>query len=85
MAQIFGATISMLLLGTLIGWLLRKVSALSVLSSRLAGLVVLAFVAPAIYAFNSGRPYSEMFILCGIAALVAAVVFYFLKPKQQNA
>lgn len=56
MAQIFGATISMLLLGTLIGWLLRKVSALSVLSSRLAGLVVLAFVAPAIYAFKFGPP-----------------------------
>ncbi len=85
MAQIFGATISMLLLGTLIGWLLRKVSALSVLSSRLAGLVVLTFVAPAIYSFNSGRPYFEMFILCGIAALIAAVVFYFLKPKQQSA
>ncbi|MBK5571688.1 hypothetical protein [Ensifer sp. SSB1] len=75
MAQIFGATILMVLLGMLIGWLLRKVSAPSVLSSRLAGLIVLAFAAPAIYSANSGRPYLEMLVPYGIVALIAAVVY----------
>ncbi|WP_158665028.1 hypothetical protein [Ensifer adhaerens] len=85
MAQIFGATIVMVLIGVLFGWLLPKMSALSVFSSRLAGLVVMAFVAPAIYSVNSGVPYVAALIPYGIAALIAAVIFYFLKSRQQAA
>ncbi len=66
-------------------WLLRKVSALSVFSSRLAGLAVLLFPAPAIYSFNSGWPFVDAFIVYGLGALIAAAVFYFMKTREQRA
>ncbi|HEV7319367.1 MAG TPA: hypothetical protein VGO04_12250 [Ensifer sp.] len=81
----FGAVIVMVLVGTLIGWLLRKVSALSVFTSRLAGLAVLVVAAPAFYSFNSGSPFAEAFVTYGLGALIAAGVFYFLKSRQQRA
>ncbi|NUS68120.1 MAG: hypothetical protein HOQ41_07195 [Ensifer adhaerens] len=74
-----------MLIGILFGWLLPKMSALSVFSSRLAGVVIMAFVAPAICSVNSGLPYAAAPIPYGIAALIAAVFFYFLKSRQQAA
>ena len=85
LALVFGAAISMVVVGMLIGWLLRKVSALSVFSSRLAGLAVLLFPAPAIYSFNSGWPFVDAFIVYGLGALIAAAVFYFMKTREQRA
>ncbi|MBD9647013.1 hypothetical protein IB267_01450 [Ensifer sp. ENS09] len=73
----------MVLVGMLIGWLLRKVSALSVFSSRLAGLAVLLFAAPAIYSFNSGSPFVDAFIVYGLGALIAAAVFRFMKTRER--
>ncbi len=85
LALVFGAAISMVVMGMLIGWLLRKVSALSVFSSRLAGLAVLLFAAPAIYSFNSGWPFVDAFIVYGLGALIAAAVFTFMKTREQRA
>ncbi|MEI2301078.1 hypothetical protein [Ensifer sp. MJa1] len=81
LALVFGAVIAMVVVGMLIGWLLRKASALSAFSSRLAGLAVLLFAAPAIYSFNSGRPFVDAFIVYGLGALIAAGVFCFLKTR----
>ncbi|HEV7305143.1 hypothetical protein [Ensifer sp.] len=85
MAQLVGAVVAMVLVGTLIGWLLRKVSALSVFSSRLAGVAVLLFAAPALYSFNSGRPFGEAFIVYGIGAVIAAGIFYILQRRESRA
>ncbi|MGF6156831.1 hypothetical protein M2267_002074 [Ensifer sp. KUDG1] len=85
LALVFGAAIAMVMVGRLIGWLLRKVSALSVFSSRLAGLAVLLFVAPAIYSFNSGWPFVDAFFVYALGALIAAAVFYFMKTREQRA
>lgn len=84
MAQVFGAAVAMALAGMLLGWIVRKLSRMSVLSSRLVGLAMLLFVAPPIYILASRAPYFEAFFACGLGALIAGTLFYILRPTEQD-
>lgn len=83
MAQLIGAGIVMTFTSILIGWMIRKRSDMSIFASRLIGLTVMMFVAPAIYFLTSDTPYFQAFFTYGLGALIAGTIFYFSRSKRQ--
>lgn len=83
MAQLIGASIVMAFTSILIGWMIRKRSNMSIFASRLIGLTVMMFVAPATYFLTSGTPYFQAFFTYGIGALIAGAIFYFSRSERQ--
>ncbi|RDL51733.1 hypothetical protein BLJAPNOD_02872 [Ensifer sp. M14] len=83
MAQLMGASIVMAFTSILIGWIIRKRSDMSIFASRLIGLTIMMFIAPALYFLASGTPYFQAFFTYGLGALIAGAIFYFSRSKRQ--
>ena len=82
--NIVGAAFAVALFGTLIGWILRKTTNVTLVQSYALGIIIFSFIAPAIYVVGSDGAvsYQDAWVIYAIAGLVTFPVLYFLGRKK---
>lgn len=85
MVRVMAATVAMVLVGMMLGWILNKCSGMSVLSARIIGLAIMLFVAPTIDVIAAGAPYFEVFFAHGLGAVIAGTFFYLIRTGEETA
>ena len=78
MGQIVGAALSMALFGALIAWVLRKATRVSLIPSYALGVVVMSFIAPALYVLGSdGRvSYADVWVIYAMGGVLGFALLY---------
>jgi hypothetical protein len=77
-AEVLGIGFLMALTGALIGWLLRKVTSIGLLSSYALGIAVMTFVGAALYVSsqNGAVDYLSAWIRQAIGGVVGFLILY---------
>lgn len=72
-AQLIGAVLGMALFGALVAWVIRRLFKVELKTSYAVGLLVMVFVAPAVYVLNSEgqRDFLDALFLYAIGGAIA--------------